>query len=230
MTDAGRPGAEQAVAVGARAVYDAIAVEYERQLGTELDGKPLDRALLTGFLELVGDGVVGDVGCGPGHVARFLADRHPNVLGVDLSSGMVSVAKRRAPRLAFTVGSMLRLPISDRAWAGAVALYSIIHLTADERAAALREFARVLRPDGWLLLAFHVDSPDFAAGDVNQLTTWFGHHVQLDGHFLHPGEVIDEMKAAGFTLVADVRRRPTPTVEYSSSRCYLIAQRCAPDS
>lgn len=76
-------------AVGVRATYDAIAAEYDRQLGDELDGKPLDRALLTGFVELVGTGRIADVGCGPGHVTRFLADQRAEVVGLDLSPGMI---------------------------------------------------------------------------------------------------------------------------------------------
>lgn len=122
-------------AVGARAAYDAVAPAYDAQLGDELAGKPLDRALLQGFLEVAGTGPVADVGCGPGHVTRFLAARHPNVLGIDLSPGMIAVARERAPELAFAVGSILALPAADDAWSGAVALYSIIHLSAAERAA-----------------------------------------------------------------------------------------------
>lgn len=53
------------------------------------------------------------------------------------------------------MASLLDLPVADDAWAGAVALYSIIHLDPGERAAAWRELARVVR--GVLLVAFHVD-------------------------------------------------------------------------
>lgn len=42
------------VEVGVQAVYDAVASAYDRQLGDELDHKPLDRALLTGFAEMAG--------------------------------------------------------------------------------------------------------------------------------------------------------------------------------
>jgi hypothetical protein len=52
------------VAVGAQAANDAVARAYDRQFGGELDGKPLDRALLTGLVELVGAGTIADVGCG----------------------------------------------------------------------------------------------------------------------------------------------------------------------
>jgi ubiquinone/menaquinone biosynthesis C-methylase UbiE len=220
----GFPGA-RGVAVGVQAVYDAVARAYHDQLGGELAGKPLDRAVLQAFTELAGAGTIADVGCGPGHVTRFLARRHAQVIGVDISPGMIGVAREHAPALAFAVGSMLQLPAADGALAGAAALYSIIHLTAGDRPRAWREFARVVRPGGWLLAAFHVDSPDFAAGEVNHLTTWFGQAVELDGYFLEPASVVRDVEAAGFTVCATLIRSPQPGIEYPSRRCYLLAQR-----
>ncbi len=216
-----RPG----VHAGARATYDAIASEYDTQLSGELDGKPFDRGLIDGFAALAGPGIVADVGCGPGHVTRFLAERRDRVIGIDLSPGMIAIARRRSPALGFAVGSMLRLPAADSAWSAAVALYSIIHLTPAERAAACREFARAVRPGGWLLAAFHIDSPEFATGEVNHITTWFGEQVELDGFFLDPDGVAGDLAVAGFTVMSTTIRRPWPTGEYPSRRCYLVAQR-----
>jgi SAM-dependent methyltransferase len=213
------------VAVGARRTYDAIARAYYQQLGDELAGKPLDRGLLEAFTELAAGGPVADVGCGPGHVTRFLATRHPGVLGIDISPGMIAVAREHAPELPFAVGSMVQLPVADGAWSGAIALYSIIHLTSSERSRACREFARALRPGGWLLVAFHIDSPEFAAGEVNNLTSWFGQAVKLEGYFLEPVTVQRDLEAAGFTVAATLIRAPRPDIEYPSRRCYLLAQR-----
>lgn len=220
-TGDGRDGASAQV----RATYDAVALQYDRQLGGELAGKPLDRALLQAFVELVGSDIIADVGCGPGHVTRYLAELHTDVVGVDLSPAMIAIARNHAPDVTFNVGSMLRLAEPDAAWAGAVSLYSIIHLTPSERRTAFAEFARVIQPCGWLLLAFHVDSPEFAAGQVNHITEWFGQQVELDGYFLDPHEIVSEVTAAGFALVARTDRLPTPGIEYPSRRCYLLLQR-----
>ena len=213
------------MSVGVQEVYDAVAQAYDRQFGDELAAKPLDRALLTGLVELVGRGRIADVGCGPGHVTRFLATQHPDVIGIDLSPDMIGIARERSPEMEFTVASMLALPASDGQWAGVVALYSIIHLDGDERGRACREFARVIHPGGWLLVAFHVDSHEFAAGQVNHLTSWFGQRVELDGYFLDPGGVVAQLEAAGFAVMAKVDRQPEALVEYPSRRCYLLAQR-----
>ncbi len=218
------PG-ERHVAIGVQAACDAVARAYHDQLGDELAGKPLDRAVLQAFTELAGAGTIADVGCGPGHVTRFLAARHARVIGVDISPAMIGVAREHAPTLAFAVGSTLQLPAADGAWSGVIALYSIIHLTAGDRALACREFARALRPGGWLLAAFHIDSPDFAAGEVNHLTTWFGQAVELDGYFLEPAGVVHRVEAAGFTVSATLIRSPQPDIEYPSRRCYLLARR-----
>jgi SAM-dependent methyltransferase len=61
------------------ASYDRVAAEYTAQIADELAGKPLDRALLRVFAEQV-DGPIADLGCGPGHVAAFLADAGATVV------------------------------------------------------------------------------------------------------------------------------------------------------
>ena len=208
-----------------RRTYDLIAHDYDREIGDELDHKPLDRALLTALVELVGSGRLADVGCGPGHVTRYLATLHDDVVGIDLSPEMVAIARSHAPGLSFDVASMLALPVADGSWAGAVAMYSVIHLSAEERRTALAELARALRPGGHLLLAFHVSGPDLPPGSSNHLSTWFGHDVDVVAHFLDPEAVAADLLAVGFDIVATTLREPVADREYPSRRCYLLARR-----
>jgi trans-aconitate methyltransferase len=96
--------------------YDRVATEYTARIADELAGKPLDRALLHAFAEQVGAlGPIGDLGCGPGHVAAFLASAGVAVEGIDLSSGMIAHARQRYPTLAFRQGDMrsLAVPTAD---------------------------------------------------------------------------------------------------------------------
>jgi SAM-dependent methyltransferase len=65
--------------------YDAVASKYAELLRDELSGKPVDRALLGLFAELVGVGSrVADLGCGPGRVTGHLAPLGLDAFGVDL--------------------------------------------------------------------------------------------------------------------------------------------------
>src|SRR5262245_50259569 len=129
-----------------RESYDRVAGEYTRNVADELDGKPFDRAFLERLaLDLRGRGVVCDMGCGPGHVGRFLADLEVQVVGMDLSPGMLAEARARNPEIRYVLGDMRALPVDDGVWAGIVAFYAIVHLLPDELPQAFAEFARTTR-------------------------------------------------------------------------------------
>lgn len=211
-----------------RATYDTVAEDYAAQYTDELRDKPLDRGLIEAFAHQVkalgpqvGDPMAADVGCGPGHITRFVADLGLPIIGVDLSPRMVELARGLHPDIAFHEGSITALPAADRQWTGLMSLYSIIHTPPELLPAVFTEFARVLRPGGRLLLAFHV-------GDQKvHLDEWFGHAVSLDGCLLDPAHVAGLLEAAGFAVDARVERRPYPGIALSTDRAYLFAQRTA---
>jgi SAM-dependent methyltransferase len=205
-----------------QASYDCVADEYARRIYDELQHKPLDRQLLDAFAARVrGASVACDLGCGPGHIARYLHERGVEVCGVDLSPAMVECARRLNPGLEFTQGDLLALDVDDGAWAGIAAFYVIIHVPREEVARALRELRRVLRPGGLLLLAFH------AGDDTLHLDQWWERPVCLDFYFFRPDEMAGWLKAAGFEAETVVERHPYPEVEYQSRRAYIFARRQA---
>lgn len=202
--------------------YDRVAAEYTARIADELAGKPLDRALLLALVEQVGAlGSIADLGCGPGHVAAFLAEAGAVVEGFDLSDGMVAQARQRYPHLTFRQGDMRALAVPDAAYGGIAAFYSIIHLEPDELLPAFQEWRRILRPGGWVLVAFHCGKT------VIHLDQWWEQPVDLDFHFLLPDAVAALLQQAGFTLEATVRRMPYPEVEHPSERAYLLARKPA---
>ena len=210
-----------------RTSYDAVAEHYAAAFANELATKPLERGLLDSFAEFCRElrGPIADVGCGPGHVTRYLADRGVDIFGLDLSPAMVEVARLRYPGLNFRVGSMTALDIGDATWVGAVALYSIIHLSSPQRDIAYRELARALRAGGLLLISFHVSTATQPAGTSVHLDTWFDATVDLTGYFLDPDEVIAGLCATGFEVRAQLEREPYSIGELASRRCYLLARR-----
>lgn len=199
--------------------YDAVAESYLDTVGGELTHKPLDRALLAALLEQAGDGApVADLGCGPGHVTGWLAAHGARAVGVDLSPGMIALARREHPEAEFRDGDLLRLPAADGEFAAAVALYSVIHLEPAELAPAFAEARRVLRPGGRLLVAFH------AGTEVRHLDDWWGHPVDVDFRFLEPAPVADLLRTAGFDVEATLERTHYPE-EPETTRAYLLARR-----
>src|SRR5262249_6248340 len=129
-----------------RESYDRVAGEYVARIFDELRHKPLDRALLDRFAESVRPiGPACDLVGGPGQVARYLHERGVDVVGVDLSAGMVEQARRLNPGIAFGQADMRGIEVEDGAWGGIAAFYSLIHVPRSEAAAVLGELLRVLR-------------------------------------------------------------------------------------
>ncbi len=202
-----------------RASYDTLAAAYVEHIAGELAQKPLDRHLLNRFAEEVRDrGTVGDLGCGPGHVARYLHEQGCRTLGVDLSPEMVRWATRLNPGLDFRVGDVRSLDLPGASLAGILAFYSVIHLEEAELGAAFREFRRVLTPGGLVLVAFHIGEETLHVDDL------WGEAISLDFRFLMPRDVTVSLQSAGLRVVESVEREPYEGAEYPSRRCYLLAK------
>jgi SAM-dependent methyltransferase len=213
------PGADQKVSE-LQASYDAIAEEYARRIYDELTHKPLDRQLLDRFAASVrGLGPVCDMGCGPGHVARYLKERGVDIFGIDLAPKMVEQAKRLNPGIDFKQGNMYALEVEDDAWGGIAALYSIIHSPRERVAEVLNEFKRVLRPGGLVLLAFHLGD------DMVHLDDWWGLPVSVDTIFFRSHEMEGYLKSSRFEILDIIERPPYENVEYQSHRAYILARK-----
>jgi SAM-dependent methyltransferase len=198
--------------------YDAAAQAYADELADELDHKPLDRHLLDRFAESARGGLVADLGCGPGHVARYLHDRGVATIGVDLSPRMIEVARACHPGLEFRVGDMTALAVPAEGLAGAILFYSIVHFAPAELAGVFAELRRVLAPGGLALVAFHVGSERVHVDEL------FGAPVSLDFQYHVPEAVAGALAAAGLPVIEHTVREPYAGVEYPSRRAYLLAR------
>ncbi|KAB1140305.1 class I SAM-dependent methyltransferase [Streptomyces luteolifulvus] len=205
-----------------RDAYDAIAAAYAEAFPDGLADRPLDRALITAFGELVraaGTAPVADVGSGPGHVTALLHALGVPVFGVDVSPRMVALARRTHPELRFHVGSMTSLDLPDRTLGGIMALYSVIHVPDDHLPATFAGFHRVLMPGGHVLLSFQSGEED----EHLRLTERFGQKISLDYYWRTPETVAAHLTEAGLSIQARVMLEPPK--DATRPRAYLLARR-----
>jgi len=200
--------------------YDQVADEYVSRIAHELEHKPLDRELLDRFAKGIhGLGLACDLGCGPGHVARYLYEHGVSVIVIDLSSRMVELARKLNPGIEFRQGNMASLDIEDGSLAGIVAFYSLIHLHRPQVVPVLQEFSRVLQPNGLLLLAFHQGQ------EVRHVQEWWGKQVELFGVFFERDEMEGYLREAGFEIEESLVRSPYVGVEVQTQRVYIFARK-----
>lgn len=91
-----------------------------------------------------------DLGCGSGAFTRRLAETVPaDVLGVDLSPGLIASAQKRAKRERYLVGDILATELPEQTFSAVVYSGVLHHFPSQEsRIRVLTEGYRLLRPGG----------------------------------------------------------------------------------
>ena len=120
-----------------------------------------------------------DVGCGPGTMAIILAKKvlpGGEVVGIDASTEMIDVARRKGKRqgstACFEAAAIESLPFDDAAFDLATSTFMLHHLPDDVQATGLAEVRRVLKPGGRFVIA------DFSS----ESQSFHGHLLSILGH------------------------------------------------
>jgi SAM-dependent methyltransferase len=175
------------------ASYDASPEAYVERF-SRLDMSPyLDR-----FCELLANRPgatvprVLDLGCGTGRDMAGFALRGCSVVGVDLSSNLLSRVES-ASAGGRVQGDLRLLPFSADSFDGAWAMASLVHLPRDGVIQALREAYRVVRPRGFLFLSVPTGTGPEWRDDGHGGRRWFN-------YFRSTAEVHDVVTEAGLEL------------------------------
>ncbi|HXH77455.1 class I SAM-dependent methyltransferase [Nocardioides sp.] len=201
--------------------YDAVAQDYATLLPDVSAETALDVAMIDDFAQrCLAErlGPVADLGCGTGRISGHLAARGVDVFGVDLSTGMVEVARRDHPGIRFDVGSMEALSLDDDTLGGALAWYSLIHTRPELLGTIAQEFARVMRTGAWLLTAFQAGE-----GERRERAGAYGHPVAMTNYRHAPQHVVDVLDASGFDVHTRLQRAPEGSE--TTPQAVLLARR-----
>uniref|UniRef100_UPI003F584CA5 class I SAM-dependent methyltransferase n=1 Tax=Mycolicibacterium obuense TaxID=1807 RepID=UPI003F584CA5 len=202
--------------------YDRVADNYVEMVTTtgigDIRTHPWLKAAMDAFASCVAPiGPVIDVGCGPGTVTAYLAERGIEVSGIDLSPRMIDHARRLHPQCKFAVGSATDLDLHPASLGGILGWWSLFNLPRNVLPTVLAAFAASLRPGGQLIIATHVGD-----NDVERTEAYNGVPVQWTTYQWQPEQLVALVKQEGLRPVADLR---LPADETSGPAAVLVAQR-----
>jgi cyclopropane fatty-acyl-phospholipid synthase-like methyltransferase len=172
--------------------YDQIAERYAAQRDAFESLPYLER-----FRELLPKGGrVLDLGCGAGlPTAAYLTDHGFTVLGLDISSRMIDLARKNAPGADFEVRDMLSLRPGEFAFDAVVALYSIFHVGREEHARLLHVLRSFLPEGGVVLVTMGAVEWEGTDPDFHGAAMFWSHYGPARNRAI--------FEAAGFAIELD---------------------------
>jgi GrpB-like predicted nucleotidyltransferase (UPF0157 family)/protein-L-isoaspartate O-methyltransferase len=152
---------EEIVTRARAAQYDEFSAVYAKHAATSAANALYDRPAIAALAgDLAGKRVL-DVGCAAGHLSSLLAGRGADVLGLDVSAGLISLARKEFGDVARFEQADVTEPLSlEDGSIDVITASLVLHYLADW-GPALAEFRRVLRPGGVLVFSVHHPGEDW---------------------------------------------------------------------
>ncbi len=203
-----------------RISYNLVANTYHELFKNEINEKTYDRELLDKFSEYFDStSIIYDVGCGPsGHIARYLYEKGLNLIGVDISEKCVELALKFNPMMEFKKMDMMNLNLNDETIDGIISFYSIIHTPKNQVNLLFKEFHRVLRKHGKILVTVKEGIDE---GFQNEL---LGFPTEIYFSYFLKGEIEYYLNLNHFKVIYLDRRLPIEG-EISVPRIYAIGDK-----
>ncbi len=153
------------------------------------------------FNNILPGSVIADVGfgCCSGVKATFISKKKQvNVIGIDFSKQVIETCKKNVKNATTMPADMRKLPLQTNDVDGVYASFSLIHMDEQNGEKAIREFARMIKPGGWLFLA-----TDIGSGKKRYFTRRSTTHhsaMSVMFHFWHPERLRTVLSQYGFRL------------------------------
>lgn len=151
-----------------------------------------------------------DAGCGVGGMSLEFAQKYPAIrfIGVSLSPGQISVAKKRAhharvSNATYLTANYLHLPQKAASFDGITAVETLCYVPNGDKRAVLAEFYRVLKPGGRLVVYDGYINPKPETWKLKHL------HAQISAGWSLPNPIstasyfLSYAKHAGFQMLTN---------------------------
>ena len=167
--------------------YDQLAREYDDETIDFWNRFPHD--FIDDFASQVEEGIVLDVGSGPGRDALLLKDKGLDLTCLDASESMIQLSTERG--LNSIQGDFMQLPFPDAYFDGVWSYTALLHIQKADVGKAIAEIARVLKPGGVLGLGLiEGEGESYRESSGVDQPRWFAYYQEA--------EVMELLGAHGF--------------------------------
>lgn len=196
--------------------YEKIAGKYAQQYFDDMGDLPyIDK-----FLDkLPKKGKILDVGSGPGQFAKHMSRKGFEVIGIDFSKKMISIAKDKVSSVDFRYMDMRQLDFSDNSFDGIFSAYSLIHIASKEVLTTLKGFYRVLKTGGYVEIAVQKGEADKIIDEPFMPTE------KMFFNFFKEERIAKYLEDAGFQVVSQELMSIDDTETMSDKVIYTIAKK-----
>ena len=170
--------------------YDKIAELYNRDRHI-FNNEPE----LSFFIELLPRKArVLDVGCGAGFTAKFLVENNCSVVGIDISTEMLKLARKRVPEVEFLEMDMSDLSFPTDSFDGIVSLYAIFHIAKEKHFSLFQNFYNLIKPRGIIFFSIGTDEWEGTEEYYGTKIFWSNYNSE---------KTLSLVKDAGFEIILE---------------------------
>ena len=203
-----------------QAAYNKAAQKYYELFYDELEKKEFDRQFIDEYIRYLNPGsLICSVGCGPcGHIENYISQKGFKVIGVDISEKCIEIAKGHFPEIRFETGDFTKMKYEDEYFDGLVSYYSIIDTPVQYLDRVMKEFNRVLKKDGYLLLVVKEGNTEGYEKDL------LGIKTKIYFSLFTKAQIEDALSEAGFKNIKTIQRKSYPD-EIQLDRLFSISKK-----
>lgn len=174
-----------------RRAYDDLANTYAAQRSENDRGMDV----LTEFLKSFSDPIrVLDAGCGQGTPVLSELSGSTEAVGIDISRKQLELATENVIDTSIVQGDITTLPFDSGTFDAVIAYWSLIHIPMDDHQTVIDEFARVLRPNGQVLLCEGRDEW------LGENPDWLDSGVKMEWNIAGEKKTRNQLQDAGFVI------------------------------
>lgn len=171
--------------------YQSTAQEYARNVADLAPRDSIDK-----FLKILpSKSKIIDIGCGSGRDAKVFSERGIEVVGIDLCSNLIEIAKKTAPLAEFHTMDMEHLLFSPASFEGAWAATSLLHLPKQDIGTVFRKIHYILKENGYFYVSLKK-----GAGEGLEKDSRYG-NIEKFWSFFEEEELKNILEGAKFKIV-----------------------------